>query len=72
MNTTNDQSPDTRSIKPSSTRSILLWTGLILISGIPRVLGAFLLPNAFGDAYSYLEIIEAMPIKNGCRNIFDK
>jgi hypothetical protein len=24
------------------------------------VLGAFLLPNAFGDAYSYLEVIEAM------------
>jgi hypothetical protein len=36
---------------------------LILVSGVPRILGAFLLPNAFGDAYSYLDYIEAMRSK---------
>ena len=50
-------------LNPFAHRSILLWTGLILVSGVPRILGAFLLPNAFGDAYSYLEIIEAMRSK---------
>lgn len=37
-----------------------LWVGLVLVSGIPRILGAFLLPNAFGDAYVYIETIGGM------------
>jgi hypothetical protein len=41
-------------------RPVLFWAGLMLVAGVPRLLGAFLLPNAFGDAYSYLEAIEAM------------
>lgn len=40
--------------------SALFWVGLILIAGIPRILGAFWLPNAFGDAYAYLQLIEVM------------
>jgi Dolichyl-phosphate-mannose-protein mannosyltransferase len=45
------------------TRPILFWTALILVSGVTRILGAFLLPNAFGDAYAYFEAIEAMRSK---------
>jgi Dolichyl-phosphate-mannose-protein mannosyltransferase len=60
---TNDQLPDARVDTPISGQSISLWVGLILVSGVPRILGAFLLPNAFGDAYSYLEAIEAMRSK---------
>src|SRR5262245_13385341 len=63
MKTTNDQTPEAQAVKSAHARSILIWTGLILVSGVPRILGAFLLPNAFGDAYSYLEIIEAMRSK---------
>src|SRR5262245_33454601 len=63
MKTTSSQTPDIRSSALSGARSIPLWAGLILVSGVPRILGAFLLPNAFGDAYSYLEVIEAMRSK---------
>ncbi|HKQ75346.1 MAG TPA: hypothetical protein VJ810_16725 [Blastocatellia bacterium] len=63
MQTTNDQTTDVQAVKSIRARSFLLWTGLILVSGVPRILSAFLLPNAFGDAYSYLEIIEAMRLK---------
>jgi hypothetical protein len=63
MKTTSSQTPDIRANAPISGRSISLWAGLILVSGVPRILGAFLLPNAFGDAYSYLEAIEAMRSK---------
>jgi hypothetical protein len=63
MKTTNIQPPDIQAGVPTNGRSILLWAGLILVSGVPRILGAFLLPNAFGDAYSYLEYIEAMRSK---------
>lgn len=37
-----------------SSKRIRLWITLILIAGVPRILGAFLLPNAFGDAYVYV------------------
>ncbi|MCA1557140.1 MAG: phospholipid carrier-dependent glycosyltransferase, partial [Acidobacteria bacterium] len=37
-----------------------LWAALILVSGVPRILSAFLLPNAFGDAYAYIVIISNM------------
>jgi hypothetical protein len=63
MKTTSSQTPDVRASALSGGRSIPLWAGLILVSGVPRILGAFLLPNAFGDAYSYLEAIEAMRSK---------
>lgn len=37
-----------------STKRFRLWLALIVISGLPRILGAFFLPNAFGDAYVYV------------------
>jgi len=37
-----------------------LWLGLTLVAGIPRILGAFLLPNEEGDPHSYLQAIEMM------------
>lgn len=37
-----------------------LWIVLLLGSGIPRILAAFLLPNEEGDPYSYLQAIEIM------------
>ena len=40
-----------------------LWPALILVSGIPRIAGAFTLPNAFGDAYVYIRDIGAMSTK---------
>jgi hypothetical protein len=40
-----------------------LWPTLILISGVPRITGAFLLPNAFGDAYVYIRDIGTMSTK---------
>lgn len=39
------------------------WQVLILLSAIPRVLGAFLLPNAFGDAYVYIQEIGTLSTK---------
>src|SRR5215510_13571825 len=50
-------------IKDARARPILFWTALILISGVPRILGVFFLPNAFGDAYSYLDAIDLMRSK---------
>src|SRR5215471_18581428 len=63
VKTTNDQTPDARVTALFNGRSILLWAGLALVSGVPRILGAFLLPNAFGDAFSYLRYIELMRSK---------
>jgi hypothetical protein len=63
VKTTNDQRLDAQARAPFSARSILFWAGLLLVSGVPRILGAFLLPNAFGDAYSYFEYIEGMRSK---------
>ena len=48
---------------PDPAKRLQLWSGLILISGVPRVLAAFLLPNAFGDAYAYISIIGTMSAK---------
>src|SRR5262245_17710443 len=56
----NDQAPPIKSVRA---RWCLFWVRLILVSGAPRIIGAFLLPNAFGDAYAYLEAIEAMRSK---------
>ena len=40
-----------------------LWLTLIIIAGIPRILGAFLLPNTFGDAYVYIRDIGNLSTK---------
>jgi dolichyl-phosphate-mannose-protein mannosyltransferase len=63
VKTTNEQMHDASIGARFSRRPILFWAGLILVSGVPRILGAFLLPNAFGDAYSYFEYIEGMRSK---------
>lgn len=39
------------------------WPILVLVSGIPRILGAFLLPNGFGDAYVYIRDIGTFSTK---------
>ena len=43
-----------------SAKRLPLWPTLIFICGVPRILGAFLLPNAFGDAYAYIRDIGTM------------
>ena len=40
-----------------------LWPTLVLVSGVPRIAGAFFLPNAFGDAYVYIRVIGEMSTK---------
>ena len=45
-------------LKTSRLKRFLLWVGLVLVCGIPRVLTAFLLANPDGDAYSYIDNIE--------------
>ena len=40
-----------------------LWPTLVLVSGIPRLAGAFVLPNAFGDAYVYIRDIGTLSTK---------
>src|SRR5882762_7474134 len=45
------------------TNSRTLWATLVLISGVPRIAGAFFLPNAFGDAYVYIRDIGTMSTK---------
>ena len=54
-------------IVPDSAKRIKLWIALILISGVPRILAAFLLPNAFGDAYAYISQIGVMSAKLNAR-----
>lgn len=39
------------------------WLTLILVAGVPRLLSAFLLPNAFGDAYAYIRDINLLSAK---------
>ena len=41
----------------------VLWPTLILIAALPRLLGAFFLPNAFGDAYAYIREIGTLSTK---------
>jgi hypothetical protein len=38
-------------------------TVLFLVAAIPRILGAFFLPNAFGDAYVYIQEIGTLSTK---------
>ena len=39
------------------------WLVLVAIAGIPRLLGAFFLPNTFGDAYVYIRDIGTLSTK---------
>ncbi len=40
-----------------------LWLTLFLVAAVPRFLGAFFLPNAFGDAYVYIRVIGDWSVK---------
>ena len=48
---------------PRRTNPRKLWLAMISVSATPRILGAFFLPNAFGDAYVYIRDIGAMSIQ---------
>src|SRR3989475_4627907 len=48
---------------PQRTNPRILWLAMISVSAIPRILGAFFLPNAFGDAYVYIRDIGTMSTK---------
>jgi Gpi18-like mannosyltransferase len=39
------------------------WLALVLVAAIPRILGAFFLPNGFGDAYVYIRDIGTLSTK---------
>ena len=39
------------------------WRTLLIVSALPRILGAFFLPNAFGDAYVYIHDIGSLSTK---------
>jgi Dolichyl-phosphate-mannose-protein mannosyltransferase len=41
----------------------ILWPALIIAAATPRILGAFFLPNAFGDAYAYIRDIGTISTK---------
>ena len=47
--------------RPTNPR--MFWATLVLVSGVPRIAGAFFLPNAFGDAYVYIRDIGVMSTK---------
>jgi dolichyl-phosphate-mannose-protein mannosyltransferase len=49
------------------------WIVLFLIAALPRMLGAFFLPNAFGDAYVYIQEIGTLSTKisNGSFRLTD-
>src|SRR5438552_17554652 len=49
------------------------WLVLALLSSIPRTLGALFLPNAFGDAYVYIQEIGTLSarISNGSFRLRD-
>lgn len=45
----------------------VFWLTLVVIALIPRILGAFFLPNAFGDSYVYIRTIGDWSIKLSAR-----
>jgi hypothetical protein len=45
----------------------VFWLALVLVSAVPRILGAFFLPNAFGDAYVYIRDIGVLSTKLSAR-----
>jgi predicted membrane-bound dolichyl-phosphate-mannose-protein mannosyltransferase len=50
-------------VRPALAKHFSLWGALILVCGAPRIIGAFLLPNAFGDAGAYIEGVGTMSAK---------
>ncbi|PYS24446.1 MAG: hypothetical protein DMF72_05095 [Acidobacteria bacterium] len=40
-----------------------IWPALLIVAGAPRIVGAFFLPNAFGDAYVYIRDIGTLSTK---------
>jgi hypothetical protein len=48
--------------------SLKLWLTLVTVAAVPRILGAFLLPNAFGDAYVYIRDIGTLSTKLSARS----
>jgi hypothetical protein len=48
---------------PESATRLRLWLALTLLAAVPRVLAAFLLPNAFGDAYAYIREVGVLSAK---------
>src|ERR1051325_4489621 len=53
--------------------SRVLWPLLVTVAAVPRILGAFFLPNAFGDAYVYIRDIGTLSTKlaNGTLRLTD-
>ena len=51
----------------SPTNPKAFWLTLGLAAAIPRILGAFFLPNAFGDAYVYIRDIGTLSLKLSAR-----
>src|SRR5215208_3663937 len=47
-------------IKTVPARHLPLWLTLMLVAGVPRILAVFWLPNAFGDAYAYVQEISTL------------
>ena len=46
-----------------ATSNRAVWLTLVFAAALPRLLGAFFLPNAFGDAYVYIRDIGVMSVK---------
>jgi Dolichyl-phosphate-mannose-protein mannosyltransferase len=47
----------------TATNPRTFWPALVFVSAIPRIVGAFFLPNVFGDAYVYIRDIGTMSTK---------
>jgi hypothetical protein len=52
---------------PPQKNQNFFWLILVVVALIPRILGAFLLPNAFGDAYVYIRDIGNLSVKLSAR-----
>lgn len=48
---------------PKTKTTAMFWLMLVLLAGVTRIPGAFLLPNAFGDAYVYIRDIGTLSTK---------
>jgi hypothetical protein len=46
--------------RPSRSHQVVLWVVLLLVAAIPRVIGAFVLPNEEGDPYAYAQAVDMM------------
>jgi hypothetical protein len=45
---------------PKRSAQLVLWVGLLLGAALPRIIGAFLLPNEEGDPYAYAQAVAMM------------